>query len=416
MEKKKEKNKKKFPVLALAAVILCLGALGFAASKVLEFYKPDIEAKHEIQELIDAAVTTAPPQGQQLPFTAAPAETAAEETAYATEQTVISDLPYDTAQPTEAENTEAYPSQQIPSETEAPQSTPLPTAQSGSTASPTQGGSATNPALTNTPVSTAAVTSTPAYSSAPAATQQPAAETPHPTQPGASASNTPKPTPAPTNNNTTPKPTPAPTSAPSPNPTPAPTQPSGPASPLVVDFNELQSINPDICAWLYSPNTPINYPVMYSSDNLFYLDHLYNGQHSSGGSLFVDYRCSRYFTDINTLIFGHNNQSGSMFGTLKKYKKQSYYNEHPYMWLYTPGHAYRLDLIAGLITLSNSEPYTLFTNVNDLHSFLRNAKADSTFDSGFDPDSIDQVVTLSTCTYEFDHARYVVIGHPVKYY
>ncbi len=379
------KNKKKrFPIAGLLIVLVCLGGFGFAASKVLDFYKPDIEIQSEVQELIDIAVTTVPPTDEEtVHYTIAPDPTQADATAYATDAAATdaaSQQPADTAQPDKTPG---------PSASEAAPATAQPTSnETAAPGTPEPDPTDSEPAHTDEPVSTHEATpapgTTPASTPAPTGTPRPATQTPAPTQPG--------------------------------SPTPTPPPYSGPPSPLNVDFNALQSINSDICAWLYSKDTPINYPVMYSSDNIYYLDHLYNGSHNSGGSLFVDYRCSRYFTDVNTLIFGHNNKSGSMFGTLKGYKSQSYYNQHPYMWLYTPGHAYRLDIIVGLITTSNSDPYTLFNSTDELHDFLRTAKANSTFDSGFYPDTIDKIVTLSTCSYEYTNARFVVIGHPVQCY
>jgi len=186
------------------------------------------------------------------------------------------------------------------------------------------------------------------------------------------------------------------------------------AGPLYVDFSKLQQINPDICGWLYSPGTVINYPVVFSSDNVYYLDHLVDGTHSAAGSLFVDYRNNRDFSDLNTVIYGHHMKSGTMFGSLKLYKNASYYKNHPYMWLYTPTAVYRLDIIAGYTTRGGSSAFSMYNDAGSLAQYIASAVQQSAFTSQVDISSVTKVVTLATCAYDFTNARYVLLCHPVQ--
>ena len=188
--------------------------------------------------------------------------------------------------------------------------------------------------------------------------------------------------------------------------------------PIFVDFEVLKQENPDIVAWIYSENTVINYPVVQGSDNQFYVTRMPDGRYNSNGSIFLDFRNLSDFADFNSIIYGHNMTNDSMFGTLENYKNPDYYAEHPYLWIITPDAAYRVDLIAGMVTPSDSEAYDLYNSKDELHERLRYAISKSTFDPGeVDVDSIRHVVTLSTCSYEYAIARYVVIGNlvPVKY-
>ena len=88
-------------------------------------------------------------------------------------------------------------------------------------------------------------------------------------------------------------------------------------------------------AWLYSPDTRINYVVAQGEDNDYFLHRLLSGGDAKEGTLFVDFRNSPDFTDSNTIIYGHNMKSGAMFGTLANYAKEDYYKDHKNIILYT---------------------------------------------------------------------------------
>lgn len=91
-------------------------------------------------------------------------------------------------------------------------------------------------------------------------------------------------------------------------------------SPLEINFDELKSINQDVAGWLYMEALPnINYPIVQGSDNDFYLHHTYKKESIFAGSIFVDCKNTKDFSDQNTIVYGHNMKNGSMFGTLKQY-------------------------------------------------------------------------------------------------
>lgn len=182
------------------------------------------------------------------------------------------------------------------------------------------------------------------------------------------------------------------------------------AVPFVLDFEKLQKENKDIVAWLYCENTPINYPVLRCEDNSYYLNHLPDGQYNKNGSLFIDCRCNSDFSDFNTIIYGHNMKTEKMFGSLTNYKKQSYYDEHPILYLLTPQQNYKIELAAGFITLSNSNVYSLIKTSEERKEFIDYALLNSAFSSAVKITETDTLVTLSTCSYENSNARFVVIG------
>ena len=83
----------------------------------------------------------------------------------------------------------------------------------------------------------------------------------------------------------------------------------------------------DVKGYIEIKGTNINYPIVQSTDNDYYLNHLPNGEKNKMGSIYLDYR-NNDFEDENTIIYGHNMNDGTMFSELENYKKQDYYEKH----------------------------------------------------------------------------------------
>lgn len=179
---------------------------------------------------------------------------------------------------------------------------------------------------------------------------------------------------------------------------------------ISVDFDSLLAENKDIVGWIYCPDTPISYPVVQGQDNDQYLRADLNGKYLVSGTLFVDYRNSEIGQDRNYIIYGHNMKNGSMFGSLLKYKEQSYYEQHPTITYLTPEGNYTIELIAGLVVSKTDIIYEANPDREEFQGYLTNAVQKSTFRSNAAYTDEDTLVILSTCSYEFDAARYVVIG------
>ena len=208
-------------------------------------------------------------------------------------------------------------------------------------------------------------------------------------------------------------PTPAPqaSAVPEENPQPQGDGIDPEVSPLNIDFNGLRSQNADIAAWIYGPNSVINYPIAYTEDNFYYLDHMYNGEMNANGTIFIDCRNASDFSDQNTCIYGHNMNDGSMFASLRSYRDESYYPEHKVLYLSTPYFNYRIDLIAGFVTEPTSFAYAPnFDSPEQFMGHIQLIRDLSTFKSDVEVSETDHIVTLSTCTYERDDGRYVVVG------
>lgn len=179
---------------------------------------------------------------------------------------------------------------------------------------------------------------------------------------------------------------------------------------LAVDFSALQAINPDACAWLYGQGASLHYPVVQGEDNEYYLNHLLDGTRSACGCLFVDAGASAGFSDRVTIVYGHNMNDGSMFGTLDAYKSQEAYDAHPEMQLLTPEGNYRVELLAGMVTDPSDAVYGGLTTEEEVAAYVESALARSTFQTRAAYAPGDRLLALSTCSYETDDSIFLVIG------
>lgn len=178
-----------------------------------------------------------------------------------------------------------------------------------------------------------------------------------------------------------------------------------------IDFEKLRKINPDVVGWLYQNETNINYPVVKCDNNLKYLKENIQGEYSVMGTLFIDANNKDNLEDFNTIIYGHHmkDPKQSMFGSLKNYLyKNGYYEKHKRFEYITPNEKYHLEIIAAYTTPAGSNAYQY--EPEDRKAFINNAVRKSQIRARCMASSDDKLMTLSTCAYEYDGARYVIIG------
>ncbi|MCL1975423.1 MAG: class B sortase [Firmicutes bacterium] len=149
---------------------------------------------------------------------------------------------------------------------------------------------------------------------------------------------------------------------------------------------------------------------MRAKDYDYYLRRLPDGAYNSSGSLFIDYNCAADFSQKLTVVYGHKMKSGQMFGSLAQYKKQAYYTRHPFMYLYSEQGNYRVDLLYGCVIGAGEWRERAFMYEDNLESLLSYAAYNTTFNGDIQYQATDKLLALSTCSYEFEDARYVVIG------
>ena len=185
-----------------------------------------------------------------------------------------------------------------------------------------------------------------------------------------------------------------------------------------MDFTALQKINPGIAAWIRAEEIGIDYPVMYTDNNTFYLTHLYDGTENPNGALFIDCNNLEPFRDRNTAVYGHNMQSGAMFHALNGYQSQEYYGKCPTMMLYTPEGDYLIELVSG--TVENGDTGFVrfqFESEEEFFRYTDKLRKRSTFQSEAELQSGDRLISMCTCTSDSpDNLRYMLVGKLTELY
>ena len=172
-----------------------------------------------------------------------------------------------------------------------------------------------------------------------------------------------------------------------------------------IDFSH---INKDFVCWINIENTNIDYPVVQSKDNSYYLHRDIYGNYLYAGTTFLDYR--DYYDDSkNLIIYGHNMKNTTMFSQLEKFKEESFFKSNPTITLTDKNGEKNYEVFAVLL-VKKDYPSTIpnFNSDDEYNKFLNKIVDDSIFSTQNKPTSSDKILTLSTCSYEFKDARTVV--------
>ena len=177
-----------------------------------------------------------------------------------------------------------------------------------------------------------------------------------------------------------------------------------------VDFKELQEINPEVIGWIRVGGAGISYPVAQTDNNDFYLHHTFRKEAVFSGCIFENCDNSKFFTDQNTILYGHNMKDGSMFAALRKFWEKEDAIKNPYFWVFTPDFINQYRIFSCSIESKIGDPYRTRFLTEDFQAFLDKSKTVSQVDCGnVEVTAADRIVTLSTCTGD-DSTRRIVQG------
>ncbi|MBR7132388.1 MAG: class B sortase [Clostridia bacterium] len=183
--------------------------------------------------------------------------------------------------------------------------------------------------------------------------------------------------------------------------------------------------NDQFKGWITIKGTKVDNPIYQAPDNDFYLDHNQQKKYSVYGALYFDCAnlISEQHTDSNLAIYGHEMKDGSMFGQLKKYKSLDFYKEHPtieFSTLYKSStyKVYAVFLLNAVKEDDNNYIYniyrTRFLDINDFNAWSAEAYERSVINTGVDVKYGDNIITLITCSEDFENARFVVMAREVR--
>lgn len=183
------------------------------------------------------------------------------------------------------------------------------------------------------------------------------------------------------------------------------------------DFSELLAVNEDVCGWVTLDNTLIDYPVLQGASNFVYLNTDVYGEFALAGSIFLDSRNDREFTDTFNLLYGHHMADHKMFGDLELYKDQEFFNENTTGVLILPNCTYQLEIISCMLVGADEDNVFEPTRWKDSNRsrLLQWIREDSMYIHDDVLTELEnskesfQILCLSTCAYEFTDARTILM-------
>ena len=194
--------------------------------------------------------------------------------------------------------------------------------------------------------------------------------------------------------------------------TPAPTEPV-----MLAEYAALYEKNPDTVGWITIEGTPVNYPVMQTPDRTdYYLNRNFSKEQSAQGCIYVRETCDVFTPSDNVTIYGHHMKDGSMFGSLKKFQKKSFWEEHHSINFDTlyERHTYTVFAVfATSASVGQGFAYHSFEYAEDeadFDNFIATCKKLSFYDTGITPEYGDKIICLSTCEYTHTDGRLVVVA------
>jgi nicotinamide-nucleotide amidase len=190
-------------------------------------------------------------------------------------------------------------------------------------------------------------------------------------------------------------------------------------------FGNLLAINKDVVGWIKVPNTIIDYPVVQGTDNDYYLKHDINRKSDKNGTIFADYKCvfSLETPPKNTILYGHHMRSGVMFENLLKYDKVDFYRQNPVIRFnskYQEGEWVIFSIMKINTLKEHGEPFnfmrTDFAGDEDFLNYVEEIRLRSTIETRAQIDILptDEILTLSTCSYEYSDFRTVLVARKIR--
>jgi sortase B len=183
-----------------------------------------------------------------------------------------------------------------------------------------------------------------------------------------------------------------------------------------LDWDALYEENEDIYAWIYIPNTQVDYPILqHPTDADYYINYNIDGTKGYPGCICSQYYNSKDFRDPNTILYGHNMKNGTMFKTLHNFEDKEFFDENPYIYIYTPDITYVYEIFAAC---SVSDSHLMFAydfwDSSDFSRFVNDISNSRGMTNQLRDDVNvyygNYLLTLSTCISGQSDKRWIVVG------
>ncbi len=188
---------------------------------------------------------------------------------------------------------------------------------------------------------------------------------------------------------------------------------------VLAQYEKLYEQNKNLIGWVKIEGTNIDYPVMKSinGNGQYYLDHDIYGNEDRNGTIFMDDLCDIIKPTRNYIIYGHNMKSGQMFGDLKKYKSKSFYDKHAIVkfdTIYETGNYQVMLAFQSHVFEENVIAFKYYQFIDpasekEFESGINDMKAQALYDTGVSASYGDRLLLLSTCDYDEENGRFVVV-------
>ncbi len=195
----------------------------------------------------------------------------------------------------------------------------------------------------------------------------------------------------------------------------------GDVLPQFSSYEEAKKTNPDVIGWISVPNTRIDYPVVRTDDNEYYLTHNVEKEESKHGAVFMDFRNSNSDQQRHIILYGHNMKNGTMFHDLNNYKQRSFFEENRIITFLWDGKETKWEVYAAYVVkqgvyyihtrFGSDDNYVEY--MNSIIDYAKESKY-SVVDDTVSIKASDQVLTLSTCTYEYDNSYFAVCARRIQ--
>lgn len=193
---------------------------------------------------------------------------------------------------------------------------------------------------------------------------------------------------------------------------------------VLPEYEQLYNENQDLIGWIKIEDTPIDYPVMQTFDDpTFYIHRDWNKNESTYGLPLIDGRCT--LESENIIIYSHNMKNGKMFGSLKKYKERSFFDEHQIIEFDTIYEKAEYQIISVSLAqafydeVPNEDEFVYYDYIEldtkeRFQEYIDQIKENSLYDTGITAEYGDSLITLCTCSYHVKDGRLLVVAKKIQ--